>query len=184
MDSNDAAQDRDRDDGRNGFEKFVEAVHRRVSRAPFFLVCLAIVIIWAASAPLWPDLKQWQAAIHTIASVLSLLLLVLLENSGRRADGAHRNSPVLLSEIPHPGLLPRVAVRRCSWGLSFRGVGVALGCSRGVRSRRVWRRGGGRVSRRAGAESLRFRGGGAGSPRFGRRRSSSAVGRGCSASWG
>jgi len=88
MDSNDAAQDRDRDDGRNGFEKFVEAVHRRVSRAPFFLVCLAIVIIWAASAPLWSDLKQWQAAIHTIASVLSLLLLVLLENSGRRAEEA------------------------------------------------------------------------------------------------
>jgi len=88
MDSNDAAQDRERDEGRNRFEKFVEAVHNRVSRAPFFLVCLAVVIIWAASAPLFPDLKQWQAAIHTIASVLSLLLLVLLENSGRRAEEA------------------------------------------------------------------------------------------------
>jgi low affinity Fe/Cu permease len=88
MDRKDAAEDRKQDDGRNMFEKFVESVHSRVSQAPFFLVCLAIVIVWGVSAPLWPDLKQWQVAIHTVASVLSLLLLVLLENSGRRAEEA------------------------------------------------------------------------------------------------
>src|SRR6187200_592271 len=88
MDRNDAARDRKQDDGRNAFEKFVEAVHQRVSRAPFFGLCLAIVVVWLVSAPLWPDPKSWQVVIHTISSVLALLLLVLLENSSRRAEEA------------------------------------------------------------------------------------------------
>ena len=98
MDREDAAQDRKQHDGRSVFERFVEAVHGRVSQAPFFLVCLAIVVVWAASAPLWPDLKQWQVAIHTISSVLALLLLVLLENSGRRAEEASQEKLNVLAE--------------------------------------------------------------------------------------
>jgi len=98
MDRNDAAQDRKQDEGRSVFERFVESVHSRVSQAPFFLVCLGIVIIWGASAPLWPDLKQWQVAIHTISSVLALLLLVLLENAGRRAEEASQEKLNVLAE--------------------------------------------------------------------------------------
>ncbi len=98
MDRNDAAHDRKQDDGRNPFEKFVEAVQKRVSRAPFFLFCLAVVLIWLVSAPLWPDLKQWQVAIHTFASVLSILLLVLLENAGRRAEEASQEKLNVLAE--------------------------------------------------------------------------------------
>ncbi len=69
-----------------------------MSQAPFFLVCLAIVVLWAASLPLWPDLKQWQVAIHTVTSVLSLLLLVLLENSGRRAEEAAQEKLNVIAE--------------------------------------------------------------------------------------
>ncbi len=98
MDRQDAAQDRKQNDGRSVFEKFVEAVHSRVSQAPFFLVCLGIVILWGLSAPLWPDLKEWQVAIHTISSVLALLLLVLLENSGRRAEEASQEKLNVLAE--------------------------------------------------------------------------------------
>jgi low affinity Fe/Cu permease len=98
MDRNDAAQDRKQQDGRSLFEKFVEAVQSRVSRAPFFLVCLGIVLVWLVSAPLWPDLKQWQVAIHTVASVLSILLLVLLENSGRRTEEAAHEKLNVLAE--------------------------------------------------------------------------------------
>ena len=98
MDRQDAAQDRKQDEGRSVFERFVEAVHSRVSQAPFFIVCLAIVVLWAASVPLWPDLKQWQVAIHTVTSVLSLLLLVLLENSGRRAEEAAQEKLNVIAE--------------------------------------------------------------------------------------
>ncbi|MCW2808347.1 MAG: hypothetical protein JWQ93_2302 [Marmoricola sp.] len=98
MDREEAARDRKQQDGRTSFEKFVEAVHSRVSQAPFFLVCLGIVVIWGASLPLFPDLKQWQVAIHTISSVLSLLLLVLLENSGRRAEEASQEKLNVIAE--------------------------------------------------------------------------------------
>ena len=37
MDTRDAAADRKKEDGRGPFEKFVEAVNGRVSRAPFFI---------------------------------------------------------------------------------------------------------------------------------------------------
>jgi low affinity Fe/Cu permease len=51
------------------------------------------VVAWLASIPFWVDLKAWQVAIHTVASVLTLLLLVLLENASRRAEeAARRNS--------------------------------------------------------------------------------------------
>jgi low affinity Fe/Cu permease len=94
----DAAESREQADGRNAFERFVESAYNRVSSAPFFFVCLGIVVIWAASVPFWSSLKSWQVAIHTVSSVLSLLLLVLLENSGRRAEEAAQEKLNVLAE--------------------------------------------------------------------------------------
>jgi low affinity Fe/Cu permease len=88
MERTDAAQSREKSQGLSGFEQMVEATHGKVSRPPFFVLVVVIVIMWAVSAPLWPDPKSWQVVIHTISSVLALLLLVLLENSGRRAEEA------------------------------------------------------------------------------------------------
>ena len=98
MERSKAAESRKQTDGRNPFERFVEAIQQRVSRAPFFFVCLFIVIAWLVSAPFWVDLKAWQVAIHTVASVLSLLLLVLLENAGRRSEEAAQEKMNVLAE--------------------------------------------------------------------------------------
>lgn len=98
MDRSDAAQSRHQSDGRSTFDKFVEAAYQRVSRAPFFFVCAGIVVVWMASLPLWVDLKAWQVAIHTVTSVLSLLLLVLLENASRRAEEASQEKLNVLAE--------------------------------------------------------------------------------------
>ncbi|WP_243060407.1 low affinity iron permease family protein [Nocardioides sp. SR21] len=93
-----AAEDRAKQDGRTPFEKFVEAAYEQVSRAPFFVVCLGIVVVWAVSVPFWSSLKSWQVAIHTVASVLSLLLLALLENAGRRSEEAAQEKLNVLAE--------------------------------------------------------------------------------------
>ena len=53
MDTRDAAADRKKEDGRGPFEKFVEAVNGRVSRAPFFIVILGIIVAWLLSYPLF-----------------------------------------------------------------------------------------------------------------------------------
>jgi len=85
---------------RSWFEQFVETAYLRVSGATMFFVCVGIVVVWFASVPLWVDLKEWQVAIHTVASVLTLLLLVLLENANRRdAEAAQEKLNVLAEAL-------------------------------------------------------------------------------------
>lgn len=98
MERSEAAETRSDDQDLDRFERFVEATQKQVSRAPFFVVCVGIVVLWFASLPLWPNLKEWQVAIHTVGSVLSLLLLVLLENAGRRADEASQEKLNVIAE--------------------------------------------------------------------------------------
>jgi low affinity Fe/Cu permease len=93
-----AARTRATDEERSWFESFVEQAYQFVSRAPFFFVCLAIIGIWAVTLPWFTDLKSWQVVIHTVSSVLSLLLLVLLENSSRRAEEAAQEKLNVLAE--------------------------------------------------------------------------------------
>jgi low affinity Fe/Cu permease len=86
VDRAEAAEDRKKDDGRDAFEKFTEAVNEVVSRGPFFAIILVAIVLWAASYPLWSSTTKWELALHTGSSILSLILLVLLENAGRRAE--------------------------------------------------------------------------------------------------
>ena len=93
-----AADDRPKADGRNQFEKLVEAVNQRVSRAPFFFVIVVALVLWAASYPLWSSTTKWELALHTGAAILSLLLLVLLENAGRRSEEAAQEKLNVIAE--------------------------------------------------------------------------------------
>ncbi len=93
-----AAESREKNDGLDPFEKFVEISTRLISRAPFFAVVVAVVVIWAASYPLWKSTTKWELAIHTFGGVLSLLLLVLLENAGRRNTEAMQEKLNVLAE--------------------------------------------------------------------------------------
>ncbi|SEK35454.1 low affinity iron permease family protein [Rhodococcus maanshanensis] len=94
----DAAQTRRRGDRRSVFERFVEQAQLRASQAPFFFVCVGVVVLWLVSIPVWTDLKTWQVAIHTVASVFTLLLVVLLENASRRADEAAQEKLNVIAE--------------------------------------------------------------------------------------
>jgi low affinity Fe/Cu permease len=93
-----ARQARKTGDDRSSFDRFVEAVHLKVSRASFFFVCAGIIVVWLLSAPLWADLKAWQYVIHTVASVITLLLLALLENAGRRSEEAAQEKLNVIAE--------------------------------------------------------------------------------------
>ncbi|MCQ4119596.1 low affinity iron permease family protein [Rhodococcus tibetensis] len=96
--SSDAAQTRGRGARRSPFDRFVEQAELRVSQAPFFFVCAGIVVAWLISLPWWTDLKAWQIAIHTVASVFTLLLVVLLENAGRRTSEASQEKLNVIAE--------------------------------------------------------------------------------------
>ena len=98
MERTDAAESREKQDGLDPFERFVEVSTKMISRAPFFAVVVAVVVIWAASYPLWKSTTKWELAIHTFGGVLSLLLLVLLENAGRRNTEAMQEKLNVLAE--------------------------------------------------------------------------------------
>jgi low affinity Fe/Cu permease len=98
MERNDAADDRRSDTGPGLFEKFVDAINLRVSRAPFFGVILVALVLWALSKPLWSSTTKWELSLHTGSAILSLLLLVLLENAGRRSQEAAQEKLNVLAE--------------------------------------------------------------------------------------
>ena len=99
MDTSEAGRDREQHrDGRTSFDKFVEATYALVSRAPFFVAMLAVVVAWLVSYPLFSTAKAWQVVIHTVASVVTLLLLTLLENASRRAEEAAQEKLNVLAE--------------------------------------------------------------------------------------
>jgi low affinity Fe/Cu permease len=83
---------------RSLFDRFVESAYQAVSRPPFFFGCLAIVLVWLVSLPLWVDSKAWQAAVHTVASVITLLLVALLENAARRSGEAAQEKLNVIAE--------------------------------------------------------------------------------------
>jgi low affinity Fe/Cu permease len=93
-----ARQARKTGDDRSSFDRFVEAVYLKVSRPSFFFVCAAVIVLWLVSAPLWADLKTWQYVIHTVTSVITLLLLALLENAGRRGEEAAQEKLNVIAE--------------------------------------------------------------------------------------
>jgi low affinity Fe/Cu permease len=92
-----AAESRRRDT-RTLFDRFVEVAHGVVSRPGTFAVAVGVVLVWAASYPLFHEIAEWHAVIHSAASITSLLLLVLLENAGRRSDEAAQEKLNVMSE--------------------------------------------------------------------------------------
>ncbi len=57
-----------------------------VSRAPFFVFCILTIAIWAPSLPLFKDTESWQLPINTFTTVVTFLLVALLQNSQRRTE--------------------------------------------------------------------------------------------------
>ena len=59
---------------------------------------MVVIVLWLVSAPLWADLKTWQYVIHTVTSLITLLLLALLENAGRRGEEAAQEKLNVIAE--------------------------------------------------------------------------------------
>lgn len=125
-----AATDRGGGNRPSAFERFVESAYVWVSRPPFFFICLGVVAAWLVSVPLWADLKDWQVAIHTITSVITLLLLALLENASRRSEEASQEKLNMIAEalaalmdsrgIEDPAIQEAAAALREAVGLEVR----------------------------------------------------------------
>jgi low affinity Fe/Cu permease len=70
------------------FDRFADASSRFVSRAWFFAFCVALVIIWAPSIAIIHSISTWQLIINTMTTIITFLLVALLQNTQERANNA------------------------------------------------------------------------------------------------
>ncbi len=70
------------------FNRFAEAASEFASRATFFAVCLLLVAIWAPSYFVFGNVDTWQLVINTATTIVTFLMVALLQNTQRRSDEA------------------------------------------------------------------------------------------------
>jgi len=70
------------------FDRFATAADKVVSGAWFFAFCLLLVIVWAPSIVLIRDINTWQLIINTLTTIVTFLLVALLQNTQTRSDEA------------------------------------------------------------------------------------------------
>jgi low affinity iron permease len=68
------------------FDRFAERASDLVSHAGFFIACVALVAVWVPSYFFFPSLDTWQLVINTATTIVTFLLVALLQNSQRRND--------------------------------------------------------------------------------------------------
>jgi low affinity Fe/Cu permease len=66
------------------FEKFANATARVTGSSPAFLLCLAAVVIWAASGPFFHFSENWQLVINTGTTIVTFLMVFLIQNTQNR----------------------------------------------------------------------------------------------------
>lgn len=70
------------------FDRFAEVTSEFASHAVFFIACVALVVIWVPSYFVFQSLNTWQLVINTATTIVTFLLVALLQNSQRRSDVA------------------------------------------------------------------------------------------------
>lgn len=70
------------------FDRFAEGASRIASRAWFFCFCVLLVVLWAPSILVLRDIDTWQLIINTLTTIITFLMVALLQNSQTRADQA------------------------------------------------------------------------------------------------
>jgi low affinity Fe/Cu permease len=70
------------------FDRFAEKASHFTSRAWFFGFCVLLVAVWAPSLPLFGTVDTWQLVINTATTIITFLLVALLQNSQWRGDRA------------------------------------------------------------------------------------------------
>lgn len=70
------------------FDRLASTVAELVARAWFFCVCALIVLIWAPSILLIKNVDTWQLIINTLTTIITFLLVALLQNTQYRSDRA------------------------------------------------------------------------------------------------
>jgi low affinity iron permease len=68
------------------FDRFAAAAARFFSQPWFFALCILLVLVWAPSFFLIGSVDTWQLIINTATTIVTFLMVALLQNTQTRAD--------------------------------------------------------------------------------------------------
>ena len=81
-----------RSDGQQGASKLFSAIANRASRAAgramTFLIATGIIIVWGVTGPLFHYSDTWQLVINTGTTIVTFLMVFLIQNSQNRDSAA------------------------------------------------------------------------------------------------
>jgi low affinity Fe/Cu permease len=69
------------------FAKFANATAHAAGSPIAFLLCVVVVLVWAISGPLFGFSETWQLVINTATTIVTFLMVFLIQNTQNR-DGA------------------------------------------------------------------------------------------------
>jgi low affinity Fe/Cu permease len=70
------------------FSDIAKATSREVGRAWVFIIALVMIIIWAVSGPVFHYSDTWQLVINTGTTIITFLMVFLIQNSQNRDSTA------------------------------------------------------------------------------------------------
>ncbi len=84
------------------FRKFAHATAEIVGRSYVFLSALVIIVAWAASGPLFHYSDTWQLVINTGTTIVTFLMVFLIQNTQNRdAQAMHLKLDELIRANRH-----------------------------------------------------------------------------------
>lgn len=69
------------------FDRFASRASTIASRAPFFAFCVLLIVVWAPTIA-FIKLDTWQLIINTVTTIVTFLMVALLQNSQTRTEQA------------------------------------------------------------------------------------------------
>jgi low affinity Fe/Cu permease len=72
----------------HAFTVFANQVSRYTGRPLTFVVCIALVVIWAVSGPAFHYSDTWQLVINTSTTIVTFLMVFLIQNTQNRDNAA------------------------------------------------------------------------------------------------
>src|SRR3954469_3871314 len=70
------------------FSSFAQWVSRWSGRTPMFILAIVVVLVWAATGPLFHYSDTWQLVINTGTTIVTFLMVFLIQNTQNRDTAA------------------------------------------------------------------------------------------------
>jgi low affinity Fe/Cu permease len=68
----------------HSFERFAHWMARQAGKASTFIVALALLVVWAVTGPLFGWSDTWQLIINTGTTIVTFLMVFLIQNTQNR----------------------------------------------------------------------------------------------------